>query len=80
METIYFIGYTGVVMLAVMIVYAICRVIDYRFLCKEETRRCLIGPELIDYTADKIKLMSVETAKEINDRLFNMSGKEDKEP
>lgn len=77
---VFYIGYVGVAMLAVIIVYGICRVIDYRFLCKEETRRCLVGTELIDYAGKTMKTMSLETIVDINDKIFDRLGKEDKEP
>ena len=74
---VFYIGYVGVAMLAVIIVYGLCRFIDYRFILKEETRRCLVGTDLIDYAAETMKTMSLETIVGINNKIFERSGKED---
>lgn len=77
---IFYVGYVGIAMLATMIVYGICRFVDYRFILKEEDRRLLVGEALIEHAGETMKTMSLETIVDINNRIYDMCGKEDNEP
>lgn len=83
-----FVSYVGIVAIGVIVVFLITRIIDYYFTKKEakyqndlDTSReerigYQVNKNLIDHGCKKVKKMSIEITKQINQALWEQIGKD----
>lgn len=81
-----YIAYVSITGLALIIVYLVCRLVDY-FLSKKEKEQFVANAgTLIGYGTEKVGMMSIDLIKQINAEAFKMINtnfgeeKEEEEP
>ena len=67
-----FVAYISILLVAAIILYAVCRAVDHHFTIREEEDRAIYKSQLINHAFDDVKWLTEDMLKKINDQWQNM--------